>query len=152
MEPRRALKLSIVICNYNYGEYLGEAISSALLVTATEQEIIVVDDGSTDESRDIIRSFGSRIVAVYKDNGGINSAINEGFRHATGDVVIFFDSDDRLCPQVGTRVFDCWDDDVAKVQYLANVVDRLGNPVGRVLPNFTKIPEHKDILPLPSQH
>ncbi len=85
---------SIVVNNYNYGRYLREAIDSALAQTYPHIEVIVVDDGSTDDSSEIIAGYGERIVAVLKENGGQASAFNAGFARCRGDVICFLDSDD----------------------------------------------------------
>ena len=91
--------VTILINNYNYGQFLRDAIESALHQTYTNTEVIVVDDGSTDHSRDIIASYGSRIVPVLKGNGGQASAFNAGFAASHGEWILFLDSDDRLAPQ-----------------------------------------------------
>ena len=75
-------RVSIVIINYNYGQFLREAIDSALRQTYPHTEIIVVDDGSTDNSREIIASYGSKVLPVLKKNGGQRSALNAGLRRA----------------------------------------------------------------------
>ena len=90
--------VSIVINNYNYGKYLDEAITSALDQEYEAYEVIVVDDGSTDESRDIIASYGSRLRMIAKENGGQASAFNAGFAASTGDIVCFLDADDTFLP------------------------------------------------------
>lgn len=90
--------VSIVISSYNYARYLREAIDSCLQQTYPEVEIIVVDDGSTDESPEIIRSYGDSIDAIFKENGGHASALNLGFLRSKGQLVIFLDSDDALLP------------------------------------------------------
>src|SRR3954451_20463787 len=96
--PVRPL-VSIVIDNYNYARFLPEAIESALAQTYPDTEVIVVDDGSTDDSREIIASYGSRVRPVLKTNGGQASAFNAGFAASRGDVVLFLDSDDTLFPE-----------------------------------------------------
>src|ERR1700722_5704461 len=68
--------VSIVVTNYNYGRYLGASIDSALGQRYPNVEVIVVDDGSTDGSREIIESYGGRIVPVIKANGGHRSAVH----------------------------------------------------------------------------
>ncbi|MFB3814489.1 MAG: glycosyltransferase [Terriglobales bacterium] len=93
-----APRVSILINNYNYAGYLGQAIDSALAQDYSNIEVIVVDDGSTDGSRDVITSYGDRIVAVLQENGGQGSAFNTGFRHSTGDLVCFLDADDVFLP------------------------------------------------------
>jgi glycosyltransferase involved in cell wall biosynthesis len=81
------MSISIFINNYNYGRFLGEAIRSALEQTVPALEVIVVDDGSTGESRSVIDSFGNRIVGIFQDNGGQAAAFNTGIRSAKGDRV-----------------------------------------------------------------
>ena len=71
--------VSIVINNYNYGRFLAAAIESALAQTYPGTETIVVDDGSTDESRAVVDRFEGRVRALLKSNGGQASAINAGF-------------------------------------------------------------------------
>src|ERR1035441_690125 len=86
--------VSVVIDNYNYGRFLGEAIDSALNQTYPNVEVIVVDDGSTDNSREVIASFGDRIITVLKENGGQTSALNAGFTASRGEWIYLLDSDD----------------------------------------------------------
>jgi glycosyltransferase involved in cell wall biosynthesis len=90
--------VSVVINNYNYGRYLSQAIDSALAQEYPRVEVVVIDDGSTDSSRDIIRSYGRGIVAVLKQNGGQASAFNVGVATARGSLIAFLDSDDRFLP------------------------------------------------------
>jgi glycosyltransferase involved in cell wall biosynthesis len=139
------LKFSIIIINFNYGRFLAEAISSALAIDVAEEQVIVVDDGSTDDSAAVIASFEGKVIAVFKENGGAISCVNEGFRHSNGDVVIFLDADDRISRDVAKHVLSVWGREVVKVQYLANVIDESGASLGRVQPNFTKIPRQADM-------
>jgi glycosyltransferase involved in cell wall biosynthesis len=92
----RHLGVSIVINNFNYGRFLGDAIDSALTQTSPADEVIVVDDGSTDDSPDIIRIYGDAIRPVLKRNGGQTSAFNVGFAHTHCDIICFLDADDVL--------------------------------------------------------
>ncbi len=73
------LKASIVINNYNYARFLSQAIESALGQTYGDTEVIVIDDGSTDGSAEIIKSYGNRIIPVFKNNGGQSSCYSRGF-------------------------------------------------------------------------
>jgi glycosyltransferase involved in cell wall biosynthesis len=90
--------VSILINNYNYADFVGGAIESALSQSYANCEVVVVDDGSTDASRDAIRRFAGRIVPVFKSNGGQSSAFNAGFANARGKIVCFLDSDDLFLP------------------------------------------------------
>jgi glycosyltransferase involved in cell wall biosynthesis len=98
--------VSIIIDNYNYQNYVSAAIESALSQTYPHCEIIVVDDGSSDGSQDVVRSFGDRIKPVFKRNGGQASAFNAGFAASTGEIVCFLDSDDLFLPTKVSRVVE----------------------------------------------
>jgi glycosyltransferase involved in cell wall biosynthesis len=120
--------VDIVIDNYNYARFLGQAIDSALGQTHPPEQVIVVDDGSTDESRDVIASYGDRVTPILKANGGQASALNEGFCRATSDLVIFLDADDMLLPDIVGRVIAAAQNNagVAKIQYPMKVIDERG--------------------------
>lgn len=93
------MKFSVLINNFNYGTFIGQAIESVLAQTYPAYEIIVVDDGSTDNSRDVIQSYGDKIIPIFQENAGQASAMNTGFSRATGDIICFLDSDDFFVPQ-----------------------------------------------------
>jgi glycosyltransferase involved in cell wall biosynthesis len=90
--------VTILINNYNYGRYLREAIDSALAQDYHALEIVVVDDGSTDESRSVIADYAGKIKPVLKPNGGQASAFNAGFAASRGDIICLLDSDDWFRP------------------------------------------------------
>ena len=97
--------VSILINNHNYGRYLRACIASALAQSYPSVEVVVVDDGSTDDSVAIIRSYGTDVVAVCQENGGQASAFNAGFAASRGDIVCLLDSDDLFLPhKAGTVV------------------------------------------------
>ncbi len=90
---------SVVVCNYNYGHFIRQCIESVLKQTDSDFELIIVDDGSTDCSREVLRSFrDTRITTVHKDNGGQASAFNLGFSKSRGELICFLDSDDWWTP------------------------------------------------------
>jgi len=128
--------VSIIIDNYNYEKFLAEAIDSALNQTYPKIEVIVVDDGSTDNSRQLIASYGQRIIPVLKDNGGQASAFNAGFDHSHGEVVIFLDADDILLPHTAKSMAEIFQTNpgIARVQYRLEIVDTNGVPTGNVIP------------------
>ncbi|MCP2730930.1 glycosyltransferase family 2 protein [Limnofasciculus baicalensis] len=98
--------VSIIINNYNYGRFLPEAIESALAQTYPNIEIIVVDDGSTDESHEVIRSYEEKIIPVLKENGGQASAFNAGFQASKGQIICFLDADDYYLVEKLSRIVD----------------------------------------------
>lgn len=117
--------VSIIISNYNYGRFLKPCIESVLDQAYPHIEVIVVDDGSTDNSQEIIASYGNRIVPVLKENGGQACALNVGFSISHGKIVIFLDSDDVLLPETAQQVAAVFQSkpDVAKVQYRLAAID-----------------------------
>ena len=131
--PRR---VSVIINNYNYGLYLREAIDSALNQTYPHVEVLVVDDGSTDDSRDIISGYGNKIIPVLQSNGGQGAAFNSGFAASRGEIVCFLDADDGLRPDAvrqATLVLD--DPGIVKVHWPLTVVDHRGAPTGALFPS-----------------
>ncbi len=126
--------ISIIINNYNYDRFLAEAINSALNQTYPYTEVIVVDDGSTDNSRVIIAEYGDRIILIIQPNGKQASAFNSGFARSKGDIIIFLDSDDYLLPQALTEIANIWKPNLAKVHYRLNVVNGNGEFLGYSCP------------------
>jgi glycosyltransferase involved in cell wall biosynthesis len=98
------MRFSVVIANYNYGRYLSDSIRSALEQTDGMPEVVVVDDGSTDHSRDVLASFGDRITAVLQENQGQTAATNHGLGICGGDVICLLDADDLMKPDRLTRL------------------------------------------------
>jgi glycosyltransferase involved in cell wall biosynthesis len=96
MEARPMTKplVSILINNYNYARFLSAAIDSALRQQYLPIEVIVVDDGSSDSSREIISNYGERVIPIFKDNGGQASAFNAGVAASRGEILCFLDADD----------------------------------------------------------
>ncbi len=90
--------LSILVNNYNYGRYLRACLDSVLSQDHPDFELVVVDDGSSDGSQDIIASYGDAVVPVLKANGGQASSFNAGFAAARGDVLFLLDADDAFLP------------------------------------------------------
>ena len=89
--------VSVIICNYNYSQYIGEAIESVLNQTHKNIELIIVDDGSIDDSREVIKGFVEKHPAIRyfrQSNKGIVATRNYGMRLAKGDFLCFLDSDD----------------------------------------------------------
>ncbi len=134
------MRFSIIIPNYNYEIFVGKAIESALAVEWPDLEVIVVDDGSTDNSRSVIESFGDRITAIFQPNRTQLVACNAGFERATGDAVIFLDSDDMLAPSVAAEVAAVWSERVSKVQFQLIRIDRNDTPIRTLFPTYDPVP------------
>ena len=131
-----AMRVSIVVCNYNYGHYIQAAVQSILDQTYPAHQVIVVDDGSTDDSLERIKIFGEKITLICKENGGQISAYNAGFTRVTGDIVVFLDSDDRLRPEALAHIARAFDHTPAnRLQYKLRLIDTTGRPTQAVIPS-----------------
>lgn len=127
MKINSNMSFSIVIINYNYDIYLKQAIESALNQSYGRCEVIVVDDKSTDASRKIMKSYGERIQAVYREtNGGMSAAANSGFNRTSGDVVLFLDADDYLYPNAAETMLEAWSEGTAQIQARLHLVNAKG--------------------------
>jgi glycosyltransferase involved in cell wall biosynthesis len=124
-------KISIIIANYNYERFIARAIESVLQQTYPDVECIVVDDGSTDGSVACARRYPS-VIIVEKENGGQVSAILEGMQNATGDIIMFLDSDDYLDACACSRVVESFAPDVSLVQFRLDKVAADGTKIGRL--------------------
>lgn len=127
--------VSVVVTNHNYGRFLAGALESALAQEYSPIEIVVVDDASTDESRGVLRSFGSRVTGVLGAYGGQAAAANAGFAACAGEVVIFLDADDVLLPTAAGRAAAVLGTPGAvKVHWPVQTIDVAGHPLGGRLP------------------
>ena len=100
--------VSILICNYNYGSMLAAAIESALGQSYSNQEVIVVDDGSTDNSREVMAGYADRVKTILKENGGQSTAFNAAFAASSGEIICLLDSDDYFLPDKVEKVVSCY--------------------------------------------
>lgn len=126
---------SVVITNHDYGPFIGEAIDSALAQAPSRVEVVVVDDGSQDDSRRIISRYGAAIRSVFQEHQGQAQAMLAGLRASTGDVILFLDSDDVLYPGALARIGERFGARVAKVQARLDLIDDHGRRVGRRTPS-----------------
>jgi glycosyltransferase involved in cell wall biosynthesis len=131
------MKLSVIIANYNYRDYVGSAIESALAIHWPDKEVIVVDDASTDDSRRIIEGFSDRVAAYFRPKSDQLGAHMFGFERSTGEVIIFLDSDDLLEPAVMREIAQVWRPGVSKVQYRVNLIDATGAQLETAIPQFS---------------
>lgn len=110
-------RISVVIPCYNSGTYLAEAINSALAQTYENKEIIVVDDGSTDNSAALMASYGERIRVVRQTNSGLPSARNAGINASTGEWLAFLDADDWWDPTFLAKTAEALNTSTAALAY-----------------------------------
>ena len=93
------MKVSVIIPNYNYSEYVCEAVDSALGQTYQNKEVIVVDDGSTDNSVELLAKYGDKIRLIAQKNAGVCAARNNGVAASSGELIAFLDADDVWMPE-----------------------------------------------------
>src|SRR6266436_3776638 len=107
----KAPYFTVLIDAYNYGEYIEEGVLSGLRqdFPSEEREILVVDDGSTDDTHERLRKYGESIRYLRKPNGGQASAFNFGFEHARGEVVALLDADDVWLPGKLGRIHEAFE-------------------------------------------
>ena len=105
--------MDIVIPSYNHVQYLPEAIESCLTQTVKPDEIIVVDDGSQDNSLEIARKYPVKVIS--QTNRGLASARNSGIMNSTSEYILFLDSDDKLMADAVSRIEDMINDTNADV-------------------------------------
>lgn len=113
--------VSVIIPTYNRAKHISKAIDSVLAQTYKSYEIIVIDDGSTDDTRQVLASYEGRIKYIYQENSGHAPARNTGIRAATGKWVAFLDSDDTWLPEKLSKQIEILISSNAKVCY-TNVI------------------------------
>ena len=92
------MKISVVIPAYNAEKHIARAIDSVLAQTRPADEVIVIDDGSSDATAEVVRSYGDKIMFIQQENAGASVARNTGIKAATGDWIAFLDADDEWLP------------------------------------------------------
>ena len=133
------MRIGVVIVNHNYGSYVGKAVQSVLDQTRRADQIVVVDDGSTDQSLEVIEPFVGQVRLVEQENGGHVAAFQAGFAAIDADVVIFLDADDFLYSSCLELVAASWRrDQTSKVQYRLDTVNRDGEDQGMTFPFFPR--------------
>lgn len=124
-------KVSVIIPTYNRGSLIKRAVDSVLSQTFKDFEIIIIDDGSKDDTKEVLAPYMNQVRYVFQANGGISKARNHGIELATGEYIAFLDSDDYWAP--------------VKLEMQVNVLD--GNPkIGIVYGRMPIVNEHGDVL------
>jgi glycosyltransferase involved in cell wall biosynthesis len=136
--------VSIIVPVYNSDRYIGEAIESILHQTYTNYEIIVVDDGSTDNTRDRLQPYWQKIRYIYQENQGVAAARNRGTSESKGVLIAFLDQDDYYLPHKLASQVACFEaqPSVCIVNSGWCIVDEGGGAIGEInlsqaLPNLT---------------
>ena len=120
--------VSIVIANYNYGRFLDESIPSALGQSYGNVEVIVVDDGSSDDSIEVAKRHSVRV--IEQTNSGVARARNRGAREARGELLVFLDADDILAPDYVERCWNVLRHAPRDVAYVYTEAERFGLQTG----------------------
>lgn len=140
------MKVSIIVPVYNVEDYLDECVNSLINQTMQDIQIILVDDGSSDRSGKMIDDYAAsdnRVVALHKENGGQSSARNLGLKHASGEYVLYVDSDDYIALNACERLYE------TAVQFDADIVQGdLENEEKMILnnPSFREIPSENQAV------
>jgi hypothetical protein len=124
------VSFDVVVINYNYSEYVGQCIESALAQDHPNVRVIVVDDGSTDDSLEILKSYGESITLISQENAGMMAASNKGFEACSADYVLFLDADDYLYKAALSSVSMNCKKGVAKIHFRLDRRDNSGRLLG----------------------
>jgi len=124
--------ISVCILNYNYGRYLAQAIDSALHQqpgTYRLAEVLVIDDGSTDDSLDVCATYGKRITTIAGTHRGFAATLTEAIQQARGDWIALLDADDWFTPTKLATVAHATRDNALLIQHWEHVVNADGSPL-----------------------
>lgn len=133
-------KISVIIPSYNCARFLPEAIESVLRQAYRDYEIIVIDDGSEDDTKEVIRrylnDFPDKIRYIYQDNKGLAVARNTGIKNAKGEFIALLDADDKLFPE--------------RLETCLNAIES-DKAIGLVHANITRISEDGTVIDTPNR-
>lgn len=128
--------ISVIIPAYNGDRYIKNAIASVLAQTYSNYEIIVVDDGSTDNTSQIVQGYGDRVKYLYQDNQGVAAARNKGIGVSKGQYIAFLDQDDVFLPDKLSEQVSCFElhPDAGIIHSGWQRVNYCGEIIGKVEP------------------
>lgn len=123
-------KVSIIIPVYNGEKYIEKCLNSVLNQQYDEKEIIVINDGSTDKTEEVLKKYISKIKYFKKSNTGLSDTRNFGMDKATGDYIMFVDSDDYIEKDLLTKLKPYIDEDIELIKYKTKKVTETGKDLG----------------------
>ena len=132
------MKVSLIVINHNYASYLRSSIESCLNQSTSPYEVIVIDDGSTDNSHDVIKEYAGRVNYTLNSNQGHVASVNDGFKLSSGDVCVFIDADDILYPDCVRCILLYWEGSLSKVQFRLDTIDKVGKNQFMTFPHYPK--------------
>lgn len=139
---RHSKRVSLIVGTFNRSNYLAQCIDSILAQTRAVDEILIVDDGSTDDTATRVHAYGDRVRYIYKSNGGRASALNYGLEQSSGDWIWFFDDDDVAEPDALERMLAALDrDPAASFAYSAQIIGREGEDGVLVRERAVRLPQ-----------
>lgn len=142
--------ITVIIDTYNYGNFIENSIESVLAQNFPKEqvEIIIVDDGSTDDTEERIKKYKEKIKYIYQENKGQAEAFNTGFAHSQGEVICLLDADDYWYPEKLKTVIEKFErcPDVGMVQHFMQEVDTEGRIVKKNYPRWKEFYSKEDIL------
>ncbi len=147
------MKISVIVPVYNVSEYLKKCLDSLLQQTFKNMEIIIVNDGSTDNSEEIVKEYQKRVMNIkyyYKENGGLSSARNYGLQYAEGEYVAFVDSDDFISFDMMEKMYNeitVTKTDICVCEFNYVYGDKVVRSYSNL--NYTDIPDKKYLLTPP---
>jgi glycosyltransferase involved in cell wall biosynthesis len=129
--------VSVIIPAYNAAQYIGETLQSVMQQTINDFEIVIVDDGATDNQKEVITAFvekDSRVKYIYQSHQGVSAARNTGFRNSQGKFIAFLDSDDVWLPKnLEVKLKKLERENIGLVHSDASVIDAHSNDVDTTL-------------------
>jgi glycosyltransferase involved in cell wall biosynthesis len=143
-------RVTVMIGAYNAGRYLSEAIESVLAQTHPVAQLVVVDDGSDDDTGAIAESYGPPVTAIRQRNGGMAAARNTAAREATGDFFAFLDADDRFRPDKLERQLAVFADDPELDVVYGHVTEFVSPELDPAALELLRPPQHDVPWPTPN--
>jgi glycosyltransferase involved in cell wall biosynthesis len=144
-QQSRAPGVALVVLNYNYARYIAAAVESALAQTVAYEQILVVDDGSTDESRQVLERYRGRVELLFKPNGGQLSAALAALPRVRCTYVHYLDSDDYLMPYARELTGKQLDGEPVKLQFRMRCVNE-GNALQSLIPAYPETYDNAAML------